>query len=192
MQLLDDERRADKPLTRKSVEELTELARKLFSAASPDGRSVNGWIAPIDYDVKSSSQFSTPEIKRRRDLLDTRWSDVYFQEIDRQLTELKQLSTYFDEMRAKAVTRMIEQYEADSNEAVHNDEVTAGWYQLQKEISGFDADAQRKWADATKRAHDIAVRAYNEMSSALTNFSADTAATLKAYATALPMFSAYR
>ncbi len=148
----------------------SDLRRKELLAATPDELitriktcaleqqirlSPAGFPLAIDAGLSSEPEFDQQQLSGLSSLLLPRWADLYIQDIDRELPSLIALRDRHADMAARATNAIVEQWEFDSNERIHNEEISAGWYTIQRDVSALEYSSQAAWSTSAQAAAKV-------------------------------------
>jgi hypothetical protein len=136
-----DGRTALKKLTES---ELRHRVQKIFGRNGV-ATSVNNWPPKIDQALNQEPELQSSALHRLIADLSPRWVDIYLQELGVRIEGLQADRRTYADLNARFVSVLVDQYEFDGAEAIHNDEVKAGWYSYVSDASAAEVDAQMAW-----------------------------------------------
>ena len=150
-------------LRRFDSQELRTLCSSLFSGVGlPQGPG--GWTTPIDHRLSDNLGLKTAELLKQSRLLSSRWADIYLTSIRQALSQAEAYRREFTELNAKLTTSLIDQLNLDRTEDIHREEIRAGWFTLQWEVSNAELQAQERWNEAAKAVKAVYVKATSDPS----------------------------
>lgn len=110
--------------------------------------TASGWVSPLDGGLANEPELTQAALDALRGGLSARWADTLISDIKARQDALVNDRKYFRELNARLTSLLIAQLELDGVEAIHNDEVKAGWYTYTAQISAEDYASQTAWTQA--------------------------------------------
>lgn len=134
-------------LKRQSERALTRLSRDIATPIADETAAFTG-ILPVDGGLAHSAEFAPAELERRTALLKVQLVEQYVAEFDQSLAELLADYRMFADLAERAQAAALDRHERARTLAIHDQEVKAGWYTRDRDMSARELAGQDAWSEA--------------------------------------------